>query len=348
MDTQRQSLGDDRSGSVLRAAVEHYIVSGEPVGSRALNKSALPFSSAMIRAIMARLEASGHLSHPHTSAGRVPTDQGYRAYVDALMAPNPLSEEQRRHLADLVGSATTERRQRTNASAAIAAATGLTGFALSAPGVDEVHRHMEFVRLRRGEVLGIVATREGAVYHRVVSVEEDISQSELERFQNYLNERFEGMTLREIRATIAEELERAKASYTSLCSRAMTLSSQALPPEAEREVDVVVGGHHNLLQLPEFSVGTRAAPVLEELERRQTWLSLLDATLRDVAVRLFIGQENAVDGFRSCTVVAAPVRWMDGAGGTIGLVGPTRLPYRAVIALIEGLRRQLFRDREAA
>jgi len=326
---------DERSKAVLRAAVETYISSAEPVASRALGRQEIRLSSASIRSIMARLEQSGFLYQPHTSAGRIPTNAGYRTYVDELMAPVVPGARAIESFRSVPRSGVRPRME--GCAAGLAQATGLTAFAVSAVRDEAVHRHVEFVRLRRGEILGIVATQSGTVHHRMVTVDTDIPQSELDRLQNFLNTRFEGLTLREIRRVMREELVAARRSYHSLRTRAFELGERTLPTPEEPEVDIVAVGHHKLLDQPEFASAAAAMPVLEELERRETWLALLDNVSSAPGLTVIIGTENMFEGLHQCSVVATSLHWEDGVDGTVGLVGPTRLAYAQVTTLIQFL-----------
>lgn len=337
---------DDRSRAVLRAAVEKHICTGEPVASRSLERGNLQMSSALIRAVMSRLEADGFLFQPHVSAGRIPTQSGYRVYVDQLMAPGCLASGGDQALRELTSAEKALKGIMRECVLALARVTGLASFAVSAVSGQYRHRHVELVRLRRAEVLGIFATTCGTVYHRVVSVERDIPQHELDRFANYLNERFAGLTLSQIRTMIREELEQVEQSYQTLRARAFALSQRTLPDEpAHNDVEVVVGGQHHLLAMPEFADPSTAGPVFEDLERRATWVALLDAAMGESGVTVMIGAENPAIGLHDCSVVATSVPWDEGLDGTVGLVGPTRLAYGTAIATLELARQSVMAAR---
>jgi len=338
---------DSRDRAVLRASVEEYIESGEPVASRTLNRKALPLSAALIRSIMARLETRGLLFQPHVSAGRVPTHQGYRVYVDQLMTQSPLEQHLKRRIDSFFAAHGVESGGvLDSAASAIADVSGMMGFAVRAPLGDAIHRHIEFVRLESRRVLAIVATRSGVVYHRCVNLESDVSAAELIRFQNYLNARFEGLSLCEIRQIVAQELAEITSQYVTLQMRALALSEQVLPPLLDEKPQVTIGGQHHLLRFAEFSSNEKAHRLFQELECRETWIQVLDATLSERDVKITIGAENLIDGFSTCSVVAGSICRSDGLKGTIGLVGPTRLKYRTALAVLNWVRRHVDSDEE--
>lgn len=285
---------------------------------------------------MARLESDGYLVKPHTSAGRVPTTRGYRVYVDRLMSPARVPTEGAGRLHDAVSDEPSLSVVMRTIVSTLAEVSGLTAFALAAPQeTDERHRHVEFVRLKRGEVLAIFATWSGRVHHKHLAIELDVSQAELNRFHNYLNARFAGLTLGEIRELVQDELRTVERRYSTLASRALSLSQQAMPESDERVIEVVVTGQHHLMSWPELAIADVAGGVLEELERRQTWVQLLDAIdLAESSVTVIIGAENDVQGLQPCAVVAAQMPWENGVVGSIGMVGPMRLSYASAIAML--------------
>ena len=348
MSGQNQLL-DERSQAVLRAAVESYINSAEPVASRTIGRNALPMSSASIRALMSRLEARGLLFQPHTSAGRVPTSSGYRYYVDELMRPAHLTSAQLGKVHIAIHGTSLRPLMRASADA-LASAMGLVGFALAVSNDDDLHRHIELVRLREAQLLAIHATWSGAVFHKVVRLDRDISQHLMDRAQNYLNERFSGRTRTAIRELIDTEQRSIERSTGTLRERAFQMADLALPKQFKPDLDIAIGGQHHLLSLPEFSTGAMAGPVLEALEPADTWRTMLSAfrenyddpdvpsleTTPETAV--LIGPEVPVPELSSCTFVAGRMSWGDGVDGSVGLVGPMRLAYASAIAVVGFLR----------
>ncbi len=347
-------LLDERSRAVLRAAVEAYINSAEPVASRTIGRNALPMSSASIRSLMSRLEARGLLFQPHTSAGRVPTSSGYRYYVDELMRPVNLTSAQQGKVHIAVHGTSLRPLMRASADA-LASAMGLVGFAMAVSKDDDLHRHIELVRLRESQLLAIHATWSGAVFHKVVRLERDVSQQTMDRAQNYLNERFGGLSREAMRGLVDNECKRSDVIPGSLRDRAIQLADIALPKRFAPDLDIAIGGQHHLLSLPEFSSGAMAGPVLEALEPPDTWRTMLDAFRENYddpdvpslesspETAVLIGPEVPIRELAACTFVAGRLSWGDGVDGSVGLVGPMRLAYASAIAVVGFLRHAIRR-----
>jgi heat-inducible transcriptional repressor len=242
---------------------------------------------------------------------------------------------------------------------AIASAMGLVGFALAVSEDDDLHRHIELVRLRDSQMLAIHATWSGAVFHKVVRLEHDVSQQTMDRAQNYLNEQFGGLSRKAMRQLTNEELKNAEFPSGTLHHRAFQLADLALPRQLEPDLDLIVGGQHHLLGLPEFSSGAMAGPILEALEPMDTWRTMLEAfrtnyddpdvpSLENTPeTAVLIGPEVPVRELSACTFVAGRLSWGDGVDGSVGLVGPMCLAYASAIAVV-GFLRSAVRKRVAS
>ena len=328
---------DDRSRHVLCATVERYVVSAEPVASKVLTQP-LRLSSALIRAVMGGLETQGLLQQPHHSAGRIPTDAGYRVYVDGF-GRAPAGGPGRVGGSRLLPREDLERRAAMRAStSALTAATGLTGFAVAARNPRELLHYLELVRLGERQVLAVFVGSAGTIRQRMIRLDEDVSESDLVRFRNVFVERFRGTLMTDLRAALEGEIAKARDARNDLEERAFRLTAPLVPDADDTAVDVSVAGQHLLLGFPEFQVGSLAARVLEELERQETWLHILQAVARSPGVTVIIGRENPVEGLRDCALVATSVQWDGDQPGTVGLLGPTRMAYSTVMAAVEIMR----------
>jgi len=301
----------------------------------------LPMSSASIRAIMAQLEKGCYLFQPHTSAGRIPTALGYRAYVDRLMDPPKLPEASKDIVSYAVDEGAAPVEQLRACAGALAQATGLTGFSLFAPTNNARHRQLELVRLSADRVLGIFVALSGTIRHRIVELDDAPTSIALTQIQNYLNARFEGQSYKVIETLIGETLEQTTTdSHTTLSHRAFSLAAELFSSPEKSSVNVTLEGQSHLLSYPEFSTARTVEPVLQEMERDSTWDALLHRVLGDVDVTVLIGPENSVQGFKQCAIAATSVP-CDSGVCSVGIVGPTRLAYRSVIATVAFFGRYL-------
>ena len=332
---------DQRKQEILRAIVEDYISKGEPVGSlQVARRSELEVSPATIRSVMADLEALGYLEKPHTSAGRVPTDRGYRFFVDAMVqvrVPPPREREAiDRSLPD-VGTLDQAVEQ---ASRMLHDLSRHAAVVLSPRPDEGTLRHLELVRLRDDRALAILVSAQGAVQNKLVRLDAPMTQDELTFAANYLNAMLGSLTLEAARARIAAELADQKALYDGLTRRALTLGSSVMSEPGDGRERVVVRGQGALLE--DFSADVeRARAALRLGEEKERILHVLDLTREAKEMQIFIGAESgfAQDGL---AVVASPFG-EGGVLGTLGVIGPSRMNYAKVISLVDYTARALSR-----
>ena len=326
---------NDRHQGVLRAIVQDYIRTAEPVGSRTLSrKYGFSLSPATIRTIMSDLEESGYVAQPHTSAGRVPTDKGYRLYVDSLMDRTPLSREEVERIEQRVGPSATEMDD-------LLREAGKLLFALS-PYVavtlvprlqDSRFQRVEFVSLARDRVLVILLADSGLVHHKTVVVEEAFTQDVLDRMARYLSDLLKGRTLHEVRDLLVSQMAEEKALYDRLLAQALRLGAQALAGEAE--ADVVVAGAARIADQPEFADIQKMKSLYTAFEEKSKLVMLLSECLQGGGCRVFIGSEIPVQDIQDLSVVASPYRRQGQILGVLGVLGPTRMDYARAVALVE-------------
>jgi len=334
---------DSRHADVLREVVRQHIQSGEPVGSAAVSRVArLGLSPASIRNVMAELEELGLLSQPHTSAGRVPTDRAYRVYVDQLLrrprvaateadAIERALEGSRGEVDELCGEAS---RQLSRFSQQVAL--------VLAPDLQRlVVDHLEFVRLDPGRVMAILVARSGVVHNRILPLSEPLTPLELERIGRYLSAEFGGLTLPEMRAALEHSLGQERAAYDRLMAASLDLGRRAV--DLEQEGELFVEGASNLLSLPDFSDLDLLRALLRTLEDKRTLIDLLGRLIESSGVQVVIGEENRLSDLTRCSLVASTYRAGGRVLGTVGVVGPIRMPYGRAMALVDHLSRVLSR-----
>jgi heat-inducible transcriptional repressor len=329
---------DDRARSLLKTLVERYIADGTPVGSRTLSRaSGLDLSPATIRNVMADLEELGLIASPHTSAGRIPTARGYRLFVDTMLTARPFDPE--RDARELLGSGAEpplhpDQPQRVIAQAAqmLSSLSNFVGV-VSVPRRASLLRHIEFLRLGERRVLVILVSPDGDVQNRIVFTQHEHSQAELTEAGNFLNAHYAGLTLDELR-------ERLRQEVTSLRSEIAALMQAAIAPvagsgEAEGE-QVVVSGERNLLAVQDFGSDMGSLRRLFDVfERKTALMRLLEVSSHADGVRIFIGGESQVVPFDELSVVTAPYEVDGRIVGTLGVIGPTRMPYERMIQLVD-------------
>jgi heat-inducible transcriptional repressor len=337
------SLGP-RELRVLRSVVDTHISTGEPVGSGTVSRRRRErLSAATIRNVMAELERRGLLVQPHTSAGRVPTDRGYRVYVDRLMRRRSLDALEARRIDAALGRHRGEFPDLLGeASRQLSRFSHQVGVVLAPDVTRTVIDRMEFVRLAARRVLVILVDRSGVVQNRVVEPAEDIDQDELDSVGRYLTDEFGGRTLPEVRAALLEKMSEERAAYDRLMRRSLDLGRRALAI-SDSEGDVFVEGASNLLDAPEFSDRERMRGLLRTLERKHRLVDLLGRLLGEEGVQVVIGGENPVRDLAGCSLVASSYGTGDRLMGTVGVVGPTRMEYSEACALVGYLSAALSR-----
>jgi heat-inducible transcriptional repressor len=325
---------DDRAKALLKTLVELYIAEGTPVGSRTLSRaSGLELSPATIRNVMADLEEMGLIVSPHTSAGRVPTARGYRVFVDTMLTARPLDALQAE-----VSPAAREQLQGAQPGRVITHAaqmlSNLSSFVgvVTAPRKASVFHHIEFMRLGERRVLLILVAPDGDVQNRVIVTARDHSQAELVEAANFLNTHYAGLTIDAVRERLQQEVETLRSEIAELMRTAVQAGSEAM---AESD-PVVVSGERNLLAVQDFGHDLGSLRKLFDLFEQKTQLMrLLDVSSRAEGVRIYIGGESGVVPYEALSIVSAPYEVDGQVVGTLGVIGPTRMPYERMIQIVD-------------
>ncbi|WP_298433970.1 heat-inducible transcriptional repressor HrcA [Ottowia sp.] len=318
---------DDRARLLLKTLIERYIADGQPVGSRTLSRaSGLDLSAATIRNVMSDLEALGLIASPHTSAGRVPTARGYRLFVDTMLTA------QRQELQ--APSLPADQPQKVIAQAAhlLSDMSQFVGVVM-APRRSSVFKHIEFVRLSDKRLLLIIVTPEGDVQNRVLFTDTDYSQSELVEATNYLNAHFSGLTIEQVRARLKAEVDQLRSEVALLMQAAVQAGTEAM---SEAQSEVVISGERNLLSVTDFSTDmNQLRRAFGLFEQKAQLIRLLDISSEAQGVRIFIGGESQTVPVEELSVVSAPYEVDGQIVGTLGVIGPTRMPYDRMIQIVD-------------
>ncbi len=324
---------DARSRMLLRTLISQYIVDGEPLGSRTLAKrSGLDVSAATIRNIMSDLEEIGLVAAPHTSAGRVPTAQGYRVFVDSLIQAKPLPEGELARLRQNLPAGAGTGALLANASELLSAMSHFVGVVSVPRRAQFAFRHIDFVSLDPQRLLVILVFTDGEVQNRIVPARRAWAPGELEQTANYLNQHFAGRSLDDIRATLVRELREARDAMAGLLGAAVELAEQAFDPGGD---DLLVAGQTRLMGVDDLSDLARLRELFDAFQRKREVLQLLERCTSAPGVRVFIGEETGLAPMDGCTLVTAPYGPPGRVLGVLGVIGPTRMAYERIIPTVQ-------------
>jgi heat-inducible transcriptional repressor len=334
-----EALGE-RAQHLLRTLIESYIRGGQPVGSRALSReSGLQLSSATIRNVMADLEELGFVASPHTSSGRVPTDKGYRFFVDTLLQLRPLddaaSAEIRRQFEASRDSSTD---LIATVSQLLSSATQLAGIVTLPRARQASITQIEFVALSEQRVLVVLVFNDREVQNRIIQLDRHFSADELKRASNFLNEQFRGRSLREVRQEILRQLSEARAHMNQIMLDAISVAQQVFEGNAsgeEGKLEYVIKGETNLMGMAELTSVEKLRRLFEAFNEKRDFLHLLDHSLKAEGIQIFIGHESGFHILDDCSVVTAPYADGDSIVGVLGVIGPTRMAYERVIPIVD-------------
>jgi len=322
---------DARARLLLKALVERYIADGQPIGSRTLSRaSGLELSPATIRNVMSDLEELGLIVSPHTSAGRIPTARGYRLFVDTMLTTHGdlLSAG---HMDTPTLAPDQPQKVISNAAHMLSSLSHFVGVVM-APRRTSVFRHIEFLRLSEKRFLVIIVSPDGDVQNRVIFTEADYTQSELVEAANFLNSHYAGMAIEEVRERLRNEVEALRGEIAALMQTAVRVSSEAI----ESRDEVVISGERNLLAVSDFSSDMGNLRKLFDLfEQKAQLIRLLDVSSRAEGVRIYIGGESQVIPYHELSVVTAPYEVDGQVVGTLGVIGPMRMPYEKMIQIVD-------------
>ncbi len=329
---------NERAQQLLKRLVANYIRDGQPVGSRTLSRDVgMALSPATIRNVMADLEAAGFVTSPHTSAGRIPTDKGYRFFVDTLLKYEPLEEskvaEMQSHLGEHVD----------NPQALVAAASKMLSSITRLAGVVTLPRQshaslsqIEFIPLSDNRVLAVLVVNGREVQNRILQLDRRYSVEELRRASNYLNQELGGKELSAIREHLVAQLKETREHLNQLMLDAIRLAQQAVDvPSSIARMEYVMAGETNLMDFAELSNVEKLRRLFDAFTQKRDILNLLDNSLKADGVQIFIGQESGHTILDDCSIVTAPYTLDKEVVGVLGVIGPTRMAYERVIPIVD-------------
>ena len=328
---------NERAQRLLKTLIENYIRDGQPVGSRTLSRdSGLSLSSATIRNVMADLEDLGFVASPHTSAGRVPTDKGYRFFVDTLLKLKPLGSEEIEEIERRLDTdAPTGRSLVQTVSQMLSNVTHMAGLVTLPNPNFIVLSHIEFIGLSENRALAVIVMDNREVQNRVVQLDRHYSPEELRRAANYLSETFSGRSLPDVRTHLLHQLQEPRQHMNQVMLDAIQVAQKVFDSKAEEQVEYVIAGETNLMGFAELSNVDRLRRLFEAFNEKHAMLQLLDSCLRADGIQIFIGQESGYRILDDISLVTAPYMQDNKVVGVLGIIGPTRMAYERVIPIVD-------------
>jgi len=332
---------DDRKLKILQAIIRNYLETGEPVGSRTISKyTDLNLSSATIRNEMADLEELGYILQPHTSAGRIPSDKGYRLYVDRLMSEKEREVEEMKEL--LLEK---EEKMETLLKQVAKALAVNTNYAtmITAPSIHQ--NKLKFIQLSRvdaDQILAVIVVEGNVIKNKMLSVSEELSDETLLKLNLLLNTNLNGLSIEEINLGMIAALKQQAGIHSQIVSDVIDAVAEAI--KADEDLQIYTSGTNNIFKYPELADNQKASELITAFEEKQVLNELVAETMTDkenTDIQVYIGEEVKLQSMRDCSVVTATYELEEGMRGTIGIIGPKRMDYDKVVGTLKNLRHQL-------
>lgn len=341
MGRENELVLDERKVKILDAIIRNYLETGEPVGSRTISKyTDLNLSSATIRNEMADLEELGYIVQPHTSAGRIPSDKGYRFYVDHLMKEK---DREVTEMKEFVIEKTHKMEQVLKQVAKMLATNTNYATMITAPSFSNKVKFIQLSQIDEHQMLAVVVMNSNMVKNQVIAVNETLDNETLLKINILLNTALNGLSLQEINLGTIARLKEQAGIHSQVVSEVMDALEQAL--SENEDLQIYTSGTTNILKYPELSSSESATNLLSAFEEKEELMSLVNEALKDEAsetgIQVYIGNETPIQTMKDCSVVTATYELGDGVKGTIGIIGPKRMDYENVMDNLKTLRSQL-------
>jgi heat-inducible transcriptional repressor len=327
---------NNRAAILLKQLVASYISDGQPVGSKQLAQDAgLDISSATIRNVMSGLEKNGLVVAPHTSAGRIPTEQGLRLFVDSLLEVQPIEEKLVSQLQQQLDPDMEVNELVNHASQLVSEMTHMAGVVSVPKQTQAKLRHIEFLPLPEKRILAIMVTNEKDVQNKVLHLDKEYSADELQHVANYLNQQFTGQDVQQIRESLLQDLDRSRQDVDNVMKMVIEVADKALSDDEIIKPEFIVQGETNLVRYNESTNREQLQHLFEIFDRKREMLGLFDRCVQSEGVKIFIGHETGFEGFGDCSVITAPYSIEGKAVGVLGVIGPARMNYDQVIPVVD-------------
>lgn len=331
---------DERKQKILHAIIQTYLETGEPVGSRTISKySDLRLSSATIRNEMSDLEEMGYIVQPHTSAGRIPSDKGYRLYVDHLMQEK---EREVTELKELMIERTDKMEKVLKQVVKVLASNTNYATMISAP---QYHQNkLKFIQLSQvdeHQILAVIVAEGNVIRNKLIPVCEELNQETILKLNILLNTMLNGKTIAEINLQMISSMKEQAGIHSNIISDVVDAVAEAI--HSDEGMEIYTGGATNIFRYPELSDNGKASELIQTLEEKQMLAELVNETLskEDKGIQVYIGSESPIQSMKDCSVVTATYELGQGLQGTIGIIGPKRMDYENVMSTLKTLMDQL-------
>jgi heat-inducible transcription repressor hrcA len=332
---------DERKTKILQAIIRNYLETGEPVGSRTISKyTDLNLSSATIRNEMADLEELGYIVQPHTSAGRIPSDKGYRFYVDSMMEDK---EREIVEMKDMLVEKQDKMEVLLKQVAKVLAQNTNYATMISAPQTH--HSKVKFLQLSRvdaNQLLAVVVVEGNVIKNKILSVDQELNDETLLKLNILLNTHLNGLSIEEINLGMISAMKQQAGIHSDIISEVIDAVADAI--KGDEDLQIYTSGANNILRYPELADHQKASELISAFEEKQSLTGLVEETLADqsnTGIQVYIGNEAPVSSMKDCSIVTATYELEEGMRGTIGIIGPKRMDYDKVIGTLKTLRTQL-------
>ena len=331
---------EERKMKILQAVVRNYLETGEPVGSRTISKyTDLNLSSATIRNEMADLEEMGYIIQPHTSAGRIPTDKGYRLYVDCML------DEKEKELDEIKGVLLQKEEKLDDMLKQAAKVLAVnTNYATMITAPRYAKNKLKFIQLSRvavGQLLAVIVSEGNVIKNHIIDTEEDLDDDSILKLNLLLNTNLTGLSVEEINLQMITVLKKQAGVHSDIIGNVMDAVAEAI--HSDDDLEIYTSGANNILKYPELADREKAGELIHTFEEKQplTELALGSLASENTGIQVYIGEEAPIESLRDCSVVTATYEIEDGIKGTIGIVGPKRMDYDKVVGTLKQLKNQL-------
>ena len=335
---------DDRKLTILNAIIRTYLETGEPVGSRTISKyTDLKLSSATIRNEMSDLEEMGYIIQPHTSAGRIPTDKGYRFYVDQLV--NEKTQQVTTMNSLMIAKTNRMEEILKQVVRMLATNTNYTTLISSPSYKGNKVKFIQLSRLNERQLLNVVVIDGNIVKNHIIDLDEDITEEQVLKLNLLLNTRLNGLTLAEINLGLISNMKQEAGAYTEVVSDVLDTIADVIRAETDENMEIYTSGANNIFRYPELADSSRASQLIGAIEDKSGLADLVKMTQEDendeTGIQVYIGEESSVESMRDCSVVTATYDLGDGMQGTIGIIGPKRMDYEKVMSNLKQVKESL-------